>query len=883
MSGRLRRALVFSALATLCFFRPCAVSAGVEIIVPVGASASSSYAASYSPQMLINGSGLTGTGREATHTTENIPYVTWNSNLSVPAAGQWVEFDLGATYDVTNALIWQLATAGYTSSGVRDYTISVAGPDQIFTTYPSGTLTLAQAADPSTGEPVQVVSLVAQNIRYIKLNIQSNWGGTSGVSLGEVRFEGVLSGVPIIQPVSATASTSHPDADGYWPQFLIDGSGLTGTGREATHTNTNLPSLFWHSAVGVDVTYQWVEFDLGAPYDVKNALIWQLAQNVAPDRGVQYFKISVAGSDHILSTYSAGNLLNIATGLPDEPVQVVPLMASNIRYIRFTVQSNWGSTQGIVGLSEVRFEGTLTAPPAPDPILVPVAASASSSYDYQNHYTPQWLISGGGLTGFGRGATHSNADGWNLFWHTSLYAISGEWVEFDLGTTCDVTNALIWQLDQAGGTGRGVQDFTIDVAGSDHVFTPYPAGTLKLARATGAPETPVQVVPLVASNIRYVRFNILSNWGDSIVVGLGEVRFEGAPTEPHSTDLILAPVGATALTSHPDGDGYWPRYLIDGSGLSGLGRSATHTDAGAVNLFWHSAVGVDVSQQWVEFDLGMPYDVANALIWQLAQENFTTRGVYAFTIKVAGPDYLFSTYSVNNWLNQATGLPNEPVQVVPLVANNVRYVRFEIQSNWGSTQGIVGLSEVRFAVKYEAVTPETEGHIRIPVATAASSSYSANPPGYLIDGSGLAGAGLAATHADGLGQNSMWLSDGGAITNQWLEFDFGMEMKLVAAALWQYNQTATNSGQPFDYTGRGVRGMTIFTAGNDKIYTEYGGVRLAGARGLAAEPVQLVPLTADRVRYVKFAINSNWGYDSYVGLSEVRFLFKKTGMIICIH
>ena len=77
--------------------------------------------------------------------------------------------------------------------------------------------------------------------------------------------------------------------------------------------------------------------------------------------------------------------------------------------------------------------------------------------------------------------------------------------------------------------------------------------------------------------------------------------------------------------------------------------------------------------------------------------------------------------------------------------------------------------------------------------------------------------------------------------------------------------------------------MTIYTAGENKSYTEYGGVRLAGARGLAAEPVQLVNLEADKVRYVKFAINSNWGQDSRVGLSEVRFLFKPTGTLISLQ
>ena len=132
MSDKVRTAWVISGFLALCCWMPCAVSAGVEIITPVSASASSYFMASYSPQMLINGSGLTGTGREATHTTENIQNVTWNSDLNAPAAGQTVEFDLGDTYDVTNALIWQLATAGFTSSGVKDYTISVNRTSSFF-------------------------------------------------------------------------------------------------------------------------------------------------------------------------------------------------------------------------------------------------------------------------------------------------------------------------------------------------------------------------------------------------------------------------------------------------------------------------------------------------------------------------------------------------------------------------------------------------------------------------------------------------------------------------------------------------------------------------------------------------------------------------------
>jgi hypothetical protein len=127
------------------------------------------------------------------------------------------------------------------------------------------------------------------------------------------------------------------------------------------------------------------------------------------------------------------------------------------------------------------------------------------------------------------------------------------------------------------------------------------------------------------------------------------------------------------------------------------------------------------------------------------------------------------------------------------------------------------------------------------------------------------------------------------ITNQWVEFDLGVELELVAAAVWQYNQTVFYAGSPDDevfphnYTGRGVKLMTVYTAGNDKIYTEYGGVQLAKASGSATEPAQLVRLTASGVRYVKFAVNQNWGDDSRVGLSEVRFLYKRVGLLFTLR
>jgi len=311
-------------------------------------------------------------------------------------------------------------------------------------------------------------------------------------------------------------------------------------------------------------------------------------------------------------------------------------------------------------------------------VIAPVSVSASTYYAIG--YAPQWMIDGSGLTGIGRMATHTNANAQSLFWHSQTgIVVSDQWLEFDLGAEYRVTNALVWQMAQLNLTNRGIRNFTIRVAASDHTFSTLSTGNT-LTQATAAANTPVQVVPLAAGGVRYVRFEIESNWGAGGIVGLSEVRFEVAPPEP-STDIVFAPVGVSASSYHAVE--YGPQWLIDGSGLNGSGRLATHTNLNARYLFWHSLVGAVVSEQWVEFDLGVPYDLSNALVWQLAQSNNVNRGVSIFSVSVAGVDHTFSTVLTSNLLSKASTQPSAPVQVLPLVGKNIRYVRFDIHSNWG--------------------------------------------------------------------------------------------------------------------------------------------------------------------------------------------------------
>jgi len=389
MHDKINKRWVLRAVLALCFLMPCAASAADAIITPVSATASSNYGSTpylYGPQWLIDGSGLTGTGRAATHTNLNQTNLFWHSNTSISVPAQWLEFDLGDTYNVSNALIWQLAQSGLTSRGVQTFTMSVAGEDRIFTTVSTTNLNIATG---SANEPVQIRPLVANEVRYVKFAINSNWGASGIVGLSEVRFEGALViPVPLIVPVSVKASTYY--SSGYAPKWMIDGSGLSGTSRRATHTNLNQTNLFWHSD-GSAVSSQWVEFDLGAPYEVTNALIWQLTQssNDHTNRGVREFTIKVADPDRNFSTFSTNNTLNIVTGLANEPVQVVPLTAKNIRHVRFEIQSNFGGQY--VGLSEVRFDGLPWTPPASRE-LVWNGTSGDAAW---NKAAQNWLTNGG--------------------------------------------------------------------------------------------------------------------------------------------------------------------------------------------------------------------------------------------------------------------------------------------------------------------------------------------------------------------------------------------------------------------------------------------------------------------------------------------------------
>jgi hypothetical protein len=146
---------------------------------------------------------------------------------------------------------------------------------------------------------------------------------------------------------------------------IVDGSGLSSLSLTATHAAAD-SSNSWTSAFGT-VTGQ-VNFDLHGAYTLVGMSVWNYNDNGF--LGVQGVSVSTS-TDGVTFTPLAGGPTTFAMGAffsPEPPQQFTfgPVVA---HFVRFDITSNYGSLN-LTGLSEVGFDGTLTAVPVPPTLLL---------------------------------------------------------------------------------------------------------------------------------------------------------------------------------------------------------------------------------------------------------------------------------------------------------------------------------------------------------------------------------------------------------------------------------------------------------------------------------------------------------------------------------
>lgn len=153
-----------------------------------------------------------------------------------------------------------------------------------------------------------------------------------------------------------------------------------------------------------------------------------------------------------------------------------------------------------------------------------------------------------------------------------------------------------------------------------------------------------------------------------------------------------------------------------------------------------------------------------------------------------------------------------------------------------------------------AFTSAHAAEIAVTSATASSTFFTYNVNN-LINGNGLVG-----TDHTGAWENK-WLLD--SVTTGTVTFDLGSLFKVGSSTVWNYGPGCCGEGRSTKDLGISVStdGINFSSSGNfvlNQVTTD-------------PFPGQSLALNDVNARFVRFSINSNYGDDTYSGLSEVKF------------
>jgi len=192
------------------------------------------------------------------------------------------------------------------------------------------------------------------------------------ISITAALTASVASAATIVTPVSATASDEVSSASN-----TINGSGLftdatlttpnnsiTGLHyRDDTDTNDFSDVYSWTWSSTGNINTKWIEFDLGAEYELSGAYVWQTTFG-NEGRQLRTFDIDLSTDDVNYSTQVAAALLPqvVTADLGNGVAATYFDFGTNVtaRYVRFEIIGTYerpaGDRNWLGGLGEVRFE-----------------------------------------------------------------------------------------------------------------------------------------------------------------------------------------------------------------------------------------------------------------------------------------------------------------------------------------------------------------------------------------------------------------------------------------------------------------------------------------------------------------------------------------------
>ena len=560
----------------------------------------------------------------------------------------WIQYEFDTVKKLDTMTVWNSNSAAEMAIGwgVKDVEIAYSVDGESWDVLADANQFSRAPGLPTYAQPDEI-AFNGATAKYVRLNIQSNWGGVlMSYGLSEVQFVMIPAAARTPDPVSGALDVL-PTATIQWR-----------AGREADqHTiymSTDMNAVADGTAPSVTSATQSLELaslalDLGQTY------YWRVDE--VNDTEVPSVWAGPVWTLSTLATLVVDDFEGYSNDSPDRPFQT---WLDGIGYSAdefFPVEYGGNGTGAAVGhdiwsLSSPHYNGTIM-----ETSLV-YSGSQSLPFNYTNtggvasetqrtFTVPQdWTVGGiKSLSLFFRG--DSDNSGGQLY-----IKINDTKISYDADAV--TLSRAIWHpwtidLSTVGEDMSAVSSLTIGVEG---------------ASATG-------------------------------IVYIDNIRLHPVLTPNAALTDHIPVFSATATSSLGGNFNRMDAFVIDGSGLNADGSHTTAPDG----FMWLSN-GSFTSPQDLEpeivFDLGAEYTVDTMLVWNY-NESTPLRGVGTADILIAGADGVFSVLIENQAFDAAPGAGDVDFhQTIDLGGVKAQFIKLDISANLGGDNDFVGLSEVQF-------------------------------------------------------------------------------------------------------------------------------------------------------------------------------------------
>ncbi len=184
---------------------------------------------------------------------------------------------------------------------------------------------------------------------------------------------------PYGYPVTPVKATSSSYQTSMGPEKTIDGSGL-----DKSDLHGSEPTTMWMSA---GAKPNWIQYEFDKVYKLHNLLVWNSNQLIENFLGFGAKKVTIETSVDGTTWTALANVPEFAraTGLAGYAANTtVSFGGVEAKYVKLTIETNWGGMAPQTGLAEVRFSYVPVQARAPQP----AAAATGVSIDADLNWRP---------------------------------------------------------------------------------------------------------------------------------------------------------------------------------------------------------------------------------------------------------------------------------------------------------------------------------------------------------------------------------------------------------------------------------------------------------------------------------------------------------------